>query len=72
MTAPTLDTSSPARDRRLASAPRRASLRSWPAMVVHAVIAFAFPFLSAPGEVAADTKVYLYLDPGRLLGHPYW
>ena len=67
MTAPTLDTSSPARESRLASAPRRASLRSWPAMVVHAVIAFAFPFLSAPGEVAADTKVYLYLDPGRLL-----
>ena len=32
-----------------------------------AVLAYV-PFLaSSPGKVAADTKQYLYLDPGRLL-----
>ena len=31
-----------------------------------AVVAYIPVFLSRPGQVAADTKQYLYLDPGRL------
>ncbi|MCU1377499.1 MAG: type protein, partial [Acidimicrobiales bacterium] len=34
---------------------------------VLAVIAYVPLLLTAPGRVAADTKTYLYLDPGRLL-----
>ena len=33
-----------------------------------ALIAYVPPLLSEPGNVAADTKQYLYLDPSRLLG----
>jgi hypothetical protein len=33
-----------------------------------ALIAYLPPLLTAPGRVAADTKQYLYLDPGRMLG----
>ncbi|MGP0029920.1 MAG: alpha-(1-_3)-arabinofuranosyltransferase family protein [Acidimicrobiales bacterium] len=32
-----------------------------------AVIAYVPSFLTQPGKVAADTKQYLYLDPGRLI-----
>ena len=32
-----------------------------------ALLAYVPPLLTAPGKVAADTKQYLYLDPGRLL-----
>ncbi|MDQ1461192.1 MAG: arabinofuranan 3-O-arabinosyltransferase, partial [Actinomycetota bacterium] len=32
-----------------------------------ALLAYVPPMLTAPGKVAADTKQYLYLDPGRLL-----
>jgi len=32
-----------------------------------ALLAYVPPLLTAPGRVAADTKQYLYLDPGRLL-----
>ncbi len=32
-----------------------------------ALIAFVPPLLTAPGQVAADTKQYLYLNPGRLM-----
>jgi arabinofuranan 3-O-arabinosyltransferase len=32
-----------------------------------ALLAYLPPLLTAPGKVAADTKQYLYLDPGRLL-----
>ena len=31
------------------------------------LLAYLPPLLTAPGRVAADTKQYLYLDPGRLL-----
>ena len=31
------------------------------------LVAFVPPFFSAPGALAADTKTYLYLNPGRLL-----
>lgn len=32
-----------------------------------ALLAYVPPLLTAPGKVGADTKQYLYLDPGRLL-----
>jgi arabinofuranan 3-O-arabinosyltransferase len=32
-----------------------------------AALAYIPPFLTAPGNVAADTKQYLYLDPNRML-----
>ncbi len=32
-----------------------------------ALLAYIPPLLTAPGKVGADTKQYLYLDPGRLL-----
>jgi arabinofuranan 3-O-arabinosyltransferase len=31
------------------------------------LLAYVPPLLTARGRVAADTKQYLYLDPGRLL-----
>src|SRR5262249_53365033 len=33
-----------------------------------ALLAYVPVFRSSPGRVAADTKQYLYLDPGRMLG----
>ncbi|MFM8971729.1 MAG: alpha-(1-_3)-arabinofuranosyltransferase family protein, partial [Actinomycetota bacterium] len=45
------------------AAPRRAL-----GFIALAVAAYVPPLLSAPGRVAADTKQYLTLDPGRLLG----
>lgn len=32
-----------------------------------ALVAFVPPLLTAPGQVAADTKQYLYLNPGQLM-----
>jgi len=32
-----------------------------------ALLAYLPPLLTAPGRIGADTKQYLYLDPGRLL-----
>jgi hypothetical protein len=47
--------------------------RSWlPGTLLLAVVAYVPFLLSAPGRVSADTKQYLYLDPGRLLADaPY-
>jgi len=45
------------------SLPAPSSLASW---AVLAVLAYVPLFTSKPGMVAADTKAYLYLDPGRL------
>lgn len=57
----------PRRRRRVAvpSLSRRSlpSLVSW---LVLAVLSYVPTFTSKPGMVAADTKQYLYLDPGRL------
>ena len=47
---------------RLASVPRRPL--GWVAL---ALLAYVPVLRTAPGNVAADTKQYLYLDPGRLL-----
>ena len=35
--------------------------------VVLAAVAYVPSFLTQPGKIAADTKQYLYLDPGRLI-----
>ncbi|MHB1923821.1 MAG: alpha-(1-_3)-arabinofuranosyltransferase domain-containing protein [Acidimicrobiales bacterium] len=43
--------------------PPASSLASW---AVLAVLSYLPLFTSKPGMVAADTKAYLYLDPGRL------
>ena len=41
-------------------------------ILVPAAIAYVPLLLTAPGRIAADTKTYLYLDPGRLLADaPY-
>ena len=40
--------------------------RRWP-LVLLAAICYVPLLFTAPGEVGADTKTYLYLDPGRLL-----
>ncbi|HMA46946.1 MAG TPA: alpha-(1-_3)-arabinofuranosyltransferase family protein, partial [Frankiaceae bacterium] len=39
---------------------------TWPAVLL-AAVAYVPLLLTAPGRVGADTKQYLYLDPGRLL-----
>src|SRR6478735_10996963 len=36
-------------------------------MALLVLVAYVPLLLTAPGEVGADTKSYLYLDPGRLL-----
>ena len=41
--------------------------RSAGAVAVLGALAYVPPLLTAPGVVAADTKQYLYLDPGRLM-----
>ena len=42
-------------------------LRSALGYTLLALLAYVPPLLTAPGRVGADTKQYLYLDPGRLL-----
>jgi len=44
--------------------PERIDVAVWVAL---ALISYLPSFLTRPGEVAADTKQYLYLDPGRLI-----
>ncbi len=43
------------------------TLRAAGGYLLLALLAFVPPLRSDPGKVAADTKQYLYLDPGRLL-----
>ncbi|CAO5170791.1 arabinofuranan 3-O-arabinosyltransferase [Frankia sp. AiPs1] len=59
-----VDPSPPGRPRRrFAALP---TLPSWPTLVLAAVV--YLPLLAtAPGKIGADTKAYLYLDPGRML-----
>ena len=40
--------------------------------VVLALLAYVPFLLSSPGKVVADTKQYLYLDPGRFLSRAVW
>ncbi|CAI7975175.1 arabinofuranan 3-O-arabinosyltransferase [Frankia sp. Hr75.2] len=44
----------------------RRLLPSWPALVL-AALAYIPLLATAPGRIGADTKAYLYLDPGRML-----
>ncbi len=55
----------PAADEVSADGDRRTRILGYVAL---ALIAYVPPMLTAPGKVAADTKQYLYLDPGRMLG----
>lgn len=41
-------------------------LPSWPTLVL-AAIAYLPLLATAPGKIGADTKAYLYIDPGRML-----
>jgi len=49
------------------SATRPEWLRATFGYVVLALVAYVPPLLTAPARIAADTKQYLYLDPGRLI-----
>jgi hypothetical protein len=48
---------------------RRLRALGWTAL---AALAYVPLICTAPGTVAADTKQYLYLDPGRLLSRAAW
>ena len=56
----------------------RAASRSWLSprrlggTVVLALLAYVPALTSSPGRMAADTKLYLYLDPGRLVADSLW
>src|SRR5688572_19586348 len=51
---------------------RRAGALRWLDLVALALLAYVPPLLSSPGRVSADTKQYLYLDPGAFLARaPY-
>ncbi|MFN8037859.1 MAG: alpha-(1-_3)-arabinofuranosyltransferase family protein [Acidimicrobiales bacterium] len=56
----------PAATGRSSARPRR-PLGDWLALVVPALVAYVPLLLTKPGEVGADTKTYLYLDPAKLL-----
>jgi arabinofuranan 3-O-arabinosyltransferase len=43
-------------------------IRDWLGVVIAALVAYMPLLLTKPGEVGADTKTYLYLDPGKLMG----
>ncbi len=49
------------------ASPATSRLRDWWAVAIAALIAYVPLLLTRPGEVGADTKTYLYLDPGKLL-----
>ncbi len=42
------------------------------AVAVLALLAYVPALLSSPGRMPADTKLYLYLDPGRLISDAPW
>ncbi|MBK9178112.1 MAG: DUF3367 domain-containing protein [Acidimicrobiales bacterium] len=48
--------------------PARSRLRRAAPTLLLAAVAYVPLLLTRPGRVGADTKTYLYLDPGRLLG----
>ncbi len=41
-------------------------------LLLYAVLCYVPLLLTAPGKIAADTKAYLYLEPGRLLSRAGW
>ncbi len=46
--------------------------RDWWHVVVLAAISYLGPLRSAPGRMPSDTKLYLYLNPSRLLADAPW
>lgn len=51
---------------------RRAGLATRIYVAALALLAYLPTLASAPGRVAGDTKLYLYLDPGRLVSDSVW
>ena len=50
----------------------RRRLGAWLTLVIPALVAYVPLLLTQPGEVGADTKTYLYLNPGKVLAEaPY-
>lgn len=45
--------------------------RAWWPLAALAAVTYLPLALTQPGWVSADTKTYLYLDPGRLLGRAW-
>jgi arabinofuranan 3-O-arabinosyltransferase len=45
---------------------------TWIAAGVLALLAYVPALASSPGRMPADTKLYLYLDPGRLISDARW
>lgn len=66
----TPDGTAPSGEPQVDSAPRRRlgsfASRSWPPAVL-ALLCYVPALLAHPGQVPADTKLYLYLDPGGLM-----
>ena len=57
--------------------PRSGHKRPWPGNAISAssswrVLAYVPALLSSPGRMPADTKLYLYLDPRRLVSDSIW
>jgi len=57
--------------RRLAAAVR-SRWGTWLALGLLALLAYGPALRAAPGAVPADTKLYLYLDPGRQIADALW
>ena len=47
-------------------------LPAWVAVAVLALLAYVPALQSSPGRMPADTKLFLYLDPGRLISDAPW
>jgi len=62
-----VNAANPAEDPALSVRPVRRRLVSFLELGALAALAYVPLLLSSPGIVAADTKQYLYLDPGRLM-----
>jgi arabinofuranan 3-O-arabinosyltransferase len=45
---------------------------TWLGVLVLALLAYLPAVASSPGRMPADTKLYLYLDPGRLISDARW
>jgi arabinofuranan 3-O-arabinosyltransferase len=54
------------------ASPTRTFRRPAAGTVLLALVAYVPLLLTKPGSVGADTKTYLYLDPGRLLSRAAW
>jgi arabinofuranan 3-O-arabinosyltransferase len=61
------------RSREKLTDPEPGTRRGWAwAVAVLAVLAYVPALLSSRGRMPADTKLYLYLDPGRLISDAPW